>query len=160
MSAPRRSRIWEPSSEDFKQIIKESTNHTDALAKFGLRQAGGNHRTLKNRIEAEGVDASHFIEGARRASRKARLRSRTPLKEILVKGSTYNRSHLKTRLLREGILENLCSECGQGGVWNGLPINMVLDHVNGDPLDNQLENLRMLCPNCNSQQPTFAGRNQ
>ena len=36
---------------------------------------------------------------------------------------------------------------------------MVLDHINGINNDHRLENLRMLCPNCNSQQDTFAGRN-
>jgi hypothetical protein len=36
---------------------------------------------------------------------------------------------------------------------------MVLDHINGVPNDNRLENLRFLCPNCNSQTDTFAGRN-
>jgi 5-methylcytosine-specific restriction endonuclease McrA len=37
---------------------------------------------------------------------------------------------------------------------------MVLDHRNGDNTDNRLDNLRLLCPNCNSQQATFAGRNR
>ena len=36
---------------------------------------------------------------------------------------------------------------------------MVIDHINGVANDNRLENLRMLCPHCNSQQDTFAGRN-
>jgi 5-methylcytosine-specific restriction endonuclease McrA len=36
---------------------------------------------------------------------------------------------------------------------------MVLDHINGIPNDNRIENLRFLCPNCNSQTDTFAGRN-
>ena len=35
---------------------------------------------------------------------------------------------------------------------------MVLDHINGDGRDNRIGNLRMLCPNCNSQQDTFAGK--
>jgi 5-methylcytosine-specific restriction endonuclease McrA len=37
---------------------------------------------------------------------------------------------------------------------------LVLDHINGDRSDNRITNLRLLCPNCNSQQNTFAGRNK
>lgn len=158
--SPRRSRIWKPSPEEFRKIMSESKNYTDALARFGLKQAGGNHRTLKNRIEEEDVDVNHFEAGAREASMMAVQRGKTLLSEILVEKSTYNRSHLKTRLLDEDILKNECYECGQQGTWNGMPLKMVLDHVNGVSDDNRIWNLRMLCPNCNSQQPTFAGRNQ
>ncbi len=38
-------------------------------------------------------------------------------------------------------------------------LSMHLDHVNGVRNDNRLENLRMLCPNCHSQTPTYGGRN-
>lgn len=155
-----RSKIWSVSAPEFKSMIASSTNYTDALRKFDLRAAGNNHRTLKNRIKAEGVDAAHFKAGANAARRVFCKTNCTPLSEIMVKDSTYSRSHLKGRLLREGVLENRCGECGQDGVWNKTPLVMVLDHINGCPTDHRQGNLRMLCPNCNSQQPTFAGRNR
>jgi 5-methylcytosine-specific restriction endonuclease McrA len=49
--------------------------------------------------------------------------------------------------------------CGQQPMWNGKQLVLILDHINGINNDNRLENLRLLCPNCNSQTPTFAGRN-
>lgn len=49
--------------------------------------------------------------------------------------------------------------CGQDGVWNGKPLVFHLDHIDGDQNNNKRENNRMLCPNCHSQTPTYAGRN-
>ena len=66
-------------------------------------------------------------------------------------------THLKSRLFREGYKEERCEECGIDE-WNGLPIVLELDHINGDNSDNSLENLKILCPNCHSQTPTFRGR--
>jgi 5-methylcytosine-specific restriction endonuclease McrA len=43
--------------------------------------------------------------------------------------------------------------------WNGLPIPLELDHVNGMRSDNRLSNLRILCPNCHAQTPNYRGRN-
>lgn len=81
------------------------------------------------------------------------------LDSVMIKDSTYNRSSLKRRLLQEGILKNECSKCGQNPQWNGIKLVLVLDHINGESNDHRLENLRLLCPNCNSQQSTFAGKN-
>lgn len=45
--------------------------------------------------------------------------------------------------------------CGIGNEWNGKPLTLQLDHINGDHSDNRLENLRILCPNCHSQTSTW-----
>lgn len=44
--------------------------------------------------------------------------------------------------------------CGQTEIWNGAKMSLILDHINGDHFDNRLENLRILCPNCNATQVT------
>jgi HNH endonuclease len=69
-----------------------------------------------------------------------------------------SRAHVKRRLVSARLLENRCRRCGIDA-WFGQPLSMHLDHVNGVGNDNRLENLRMLCPNCHSQTPTYGGRN-
>lgn len=52
-----------------------------------------------------------------------------------------------------------CSICG-GEKWMGEPIPLVLDHINGDPTNHKLDNVRLVCGNCNMMLPTFSGRNR
>jgi hypothetical protein len=81
-----------------------------------------------------------------------------PVETYLVKGRRVHRGHLKQRLLSEGLKANSCERCGISD-WLGDPLSLALHHVNGDGLDNRLENLSLLCPNCHAQTPNFSGRN-
>jgi hypothetical protein len=85
--------------------------------------------------------------------------SKIELKDILVENSSYSRTHLKSRLYSEGLLERKCCLCGQDENWNDMKISLILDHINGINNDNRIENLRIVCPNCNAGLDTFAGRN-
>lgn len=66
---------------------------------------------------------------------------------------------LRRYILDLGVMPYQCGICGQPPEWNGKRLVLPIDHVNGDPTDNRLVNLRFLCPNCHSQTDTFAGRN-
>ena len=80
-----------------------------------------------------------------------------PMCDLLIAGRRRNRSHVKTRLLKSGLKENRCDECGITH-WRGDPLPMELHHMNGDGADNRLTNLRLLCPNCHSQTSNWGGR--
>ena len=78
----------------------------------------------------------------------------------LIIGSNPNRERFKSCLIKSGLLENKCANCNQLPKWDNKPLVLVLDHINGINNDNRLENLRLLCPNCNSQTETFSGKNR
>jgi hypothetical protein len=124
------------------------------MLRLGVRPAGGNHATLKKYAGIWGISTDHFDWGGVRPP----WREAKPLAEVLVKDSTYQRRSLKRRLFAEGIKQRRCELCGQGEVWRGRPMALVLDHVNGVWNDNRLENLRILCPNCNATLETHCGR--
>lgn len=81
-----------------------------------------------------------------------------PLEEIFAANTRRSRGHLKARLLRLGLKHRTCERCGISE-WRDQPLSVALHHINGDRLDNRLENLELLCPNCHSQTDTYSGRN-
>lgn len=70
---------------------------------------------------------------------------------------THNASAILKKYLAEKHGEN-CACCGLGNVWNGLPITLQLDHIDGDSDNNFPSNLRLICPNCHTQTATFGSK--
>jgi hypothetical protein len=75
-----------------------------------------------------------------------------------VEHSTYHRGKVKERLYAAGLKQRICELCGQGELWRGRRIALILDHINGVRDDHRLENLRIVCPNCNAALETHCGR--
>ena len=69
-----------------------------------------------------------------------------------------HRTVIKKFLIDNNVIENKCIICGLSE-WQGNPITLQLDHIDGDRHNNQLHNLRLLCPNCHTQTETFSTRN-
>lgn len=145
------------SEYDARVAIADSFSYAEALRKLGLRPAGGNHRLFRHYVDdVWAISTDHFDpDHTQRVARRARA---TPLQDVLVEGSSYSRTALKRRLYAAGIKARECELCGQDEVWRGVRMGLVLDHINGVPDDNRLENLRIVCPNCAATFDTHCGR--
>lgn len=146
--SPEEVRRWVPLVESYAQLARL----------LGLGDSSRAQVRAKALALASGVDLSHFSgQGWSRGVKRGR-RPRQPLEDVLVAGTRVTTSNLRERLIDEGVLERVCAGCDRA-IWEALPIPLELDHINGDRTDNRLENLRLLCPNCHAQTPTYRGRN-
>tara|TARA_Y100000310_G_scaffold56232_1_gene51562 strand:+ start:13258 stop:13788 length:531 start_codon:yes stop_codon:yes gene_type:complete len=158
----RTSSIWVTPKNKLEKIVQSSETLAEVLKKININPyvSGGHYKSLKLRLEKDDIDFSHIPLG--RGSNKGRTipKKAFPLEEVMIENSSYHRGTLKKRLLKNGILEEICAKCNRLPVWENEKLVLILDHINGINNDHRLENLRLLCPNCNSQTPTFGARNK
>jgi hypothetical protein len=147
------------SDADLEAAVKASSSIAGVMRLLGIRLAGGSHAHISRRIKRLGLDTSHFLGQASNRGRPARNRLR-PIDVLVVhpEGSSRVKPHLLRRVMAEAGRAFLCAACGMGREWMGRPIQLHVDHINGNFLDCRLSNLRFLCPNCHSQTANFAGR--
>ncbi len=53
-----------------------------------------------------------------------------------------------------------CAICDTDDIWNNQSLMFILDHIDGNADNNNRENLRLICPNCDSQLDTFKSKNK
>lgn len=152
-----RKRTW--TDHQFKEAVLNNISVASVLKTLGLKITGANYKTVKKYVQKFNLDTSHWMGQGYLKNKTHTWSTKKELSEILIENSDYtNTSSLKRRLIKEGLLIDKCSQCGITE-WNNKKINVQLDHINGNNMDNRLENLRLLCPNCHSQTDTYSGKN-
>jgi len=155
----RTSIIWTLPKDEFEKIVKSASSIAGILRYFGYVATSATYKMVKERCHEDNIDFSHIPLGAgSNKGKKFISKISFPLEQVMVENSTYNRGNLKKRLLKDNLLENKCAICGLLPKWNDKTLVLVLDHINGINNDNRKGNLRLLCPNCNSQTDTFTGK--
>ncbi|MBX7546553.1 HNH endonuclease signature motif containing protein [Streptomyces sp. NPDC004232] len=147
--------------EVLEPVVAASASVNEVVRRLGLDAVGGHQANIARRIKAYGLDTSHFTSVVRTERMRHNQRRRTPA-EILVEDASGHAprvpgQRLKRAMLEQGVDES-CSRCGIEAVWQGQPLPLEVDHINGDWRDNRPVNLRFLCPNCHSTTDTYRGR--
>ena len=84
-------------------------------------------------------------------------------KKILDGDASIMRANYMPKAFKEDILkeqDNKCAICGMEPKWNNKTLVFILDHIDGHASNNKRDNLRMICPNCDSQLDTYKSKNK
>lgn len=142
--------------EELQDAVNKSYCISNLIENLNKTYTGTYVRIIKKYLINYNIDVSHFDPHKKNKERimRGEVQKKNPIEHYLQYGSKINSNGLKNKLYKEGLKQRLCEKCGQGEEWRGDKISMILDHINGDPKDNRIENLRILCPNCNAALPT------
>ena len=138
-------------NEEFAAIVAESFSYADCLRRLGYGSNSGDAtNSLKAKINQLNISTAHFNYNTNSIKRTE--------ENVFCENSTADQKTLR-KYYEAKYPQTACSICNQTLIWNHQALRLILDHINGTNTDNRLENLRWVCPNCNSQLPTTNARN-
>lgn len=152
--------------EYLELFVKESVSFSDLIRKMTNKEVahGSMIAYIKEKLILYEIDFSHFV-GRSWSKGSINPNGTAMIKEEFVENyldvnpkKITNNTNIKKYLFKFNMMEKVCVKCGLGEIWNNDKIIHQLEHKNGNKLDNRLENLELLCPNCHSQTKTYAGR--
>lgn len=137
--------------QEVADIVEASSSYREVMRKLGYRGGSGDSlKYVRKKISEYGIDVSHFTTE----------RNKEVLQdEIFVAGSSVSQKALRKHFKMLNAVEYKCSLCGLPPEWNGKPLSLTLDHIDGDNHNNVISNLRWVCPNCDRQLDTYGSKN-
>lgn len=156
------SPIWTVSLKEIQRITSESDSLAEILRKLGYSNHLGSelYKSLKERLKNENISIKHIPLGI--GSSKGRIFKEHSIKYtresylIRLNESRILYSEDRLRLIKFNIIPHTnCAICNQSRLWNGKPLTLQIDHIDGNPFNNIPFNLRFVCPNCHTQTKTF-----
>lgn len=135
--------------EQIELIVKESKSFREMAIKLGYSPDGGSAIvTMKKVVEEYQIDTSHFLGQGWN-------------KDNFDYDRFQNGKAIKTARALDAIVAlrtHKCESCGLE-TWLDKKIPLEVHHLDGNHLNNELENLQLLCPNCHAFTKNYRGKN-
>ena len=157
----------EITKEELERVVSSSVSKAEVLRRLGRKVNGGNNTTLNMHLERLGIDTAHMLgqasmrgktkESSTQVARQARAATLSP-EDVLFNGSHKPTITIRRVVLRNELIDYSCQQCGNIGMWNGRELSLDLDHIDGNKSNNDIRNLRFLCPNCHRVTPTWGDK--
>lgn len=142
--------------EELEYVINTYDSWSSILRALGIYDAHNKRiSTLIKRLDFLDIDYSkiHYVK-------KSGCTKKYSFNEVFKKNNNISpytvREHFK-KLTKDSYN---CAICGLGPEWNGKPLVLTMDHIDGNHNNNEFSNLRWLCPNCDRQTETYSGKNK
>lgn len=141
-----------------RETVDKSNCWYDWLRNLGIPTRGCNYRTLQKKAKFYNIDVSHFNYNYARTHNGMRIIRNRKNEEIFCNNIPIKNESVKNAYI-ERILNNIphCECCGIKE-WNNKEIMFQLHHKDGNPKNNVLENIILLCPNCHSQTDNYSNK--
>ena len=128
-----------------EQQVRTAAADNISLAGFlrdlGLQPKGHNYNTGRALVEKYNLPISHWKgQGWARG------------KHLKEEGGYARSPQIKKHLV--SMRGHYCESC-KLDTWLNKPIALELEHIDGDRTNNLYSNLKLLCPNCHAQTPTW-----
>lgn len=146
----KRDKIRNLSKEELELRISESESISDMLRYYNISVHTGYLKLMRDQISYHNLEIPRYKTPV--------IMTKINNDDLFINGSICSRQTLIRHILDDLLIPHECGICKLGPEYNGKKLVLQLDHINGVNNDNQIENLRFLCPNCHSQTDTFTGR--
>lgn len=147
--------------EWLEELCRESFSYAEVLRKAERKPSGGNYDILQQKIKEFQIDISHFTGKLWNKGKTKDTDARIPSNpiytydEIFRRNSIVSPNCLKKNIKKYNAVPYICAKCGCTGEWQDGIITLEIHHEDGDRHNNEIENLRYLCPNCHALTDTY-----